>query len=533
MKLKDKIKISLFPSIVRFLHAIGFRWEKLGKLTFFNNSVLLAQAKSLGKFKIENTDKPQNIYVLLMLPQSPFHLYVEALLALGLKKKGHKITFIIDDNTLPIQEFKRRGSEAIWNTQAETAFAYASKFLNTAGLKYISISEFIKDAPIKLEYKEKYAPVLEASLLKHYKVGVVTDDLQDVVHRTNLFKKAIGITDYIGEKLVKLKVDKVIMNHGIYSTWGPPYQVLDAHNIPILVHSRAKKKYAQVFNWNKTGDSWDVIDEWNRVKDIDLTEAQLTEVSDYIDTRVMHKDDVTVYNFGDKTSKEETINSLGIDVTKPVYTLFTNVLWDAASAHREITFKNPVKWVIETVKWFNEHPEKQLIVKIHPAEIIAGTNMPFYDIIHNAVTPKDNVKIIKPDAKVNSWSIYEITDLGLVHTTTAGMELPLVDKPCVVVSQTHYRGKRFTIDVNSIDEYFEVLDSFNVSDYNLEKNKKEALKYAYLLFIRYQTPFEMFFEDKPSDFKAYKFNSMDDYLRHDNYSYIISSIENREPIFNK
>ncbi|RPD91720.1 hypothetical protein EGM88_14365 [Aureibaculum marinum] len=533
MKLKDKIKINVFPSVVSFLHALGFSWEKLGRFSFFSKSVLLAQAKLLGKFEVDPVAKPQKIYVLLMLSQSTFHLYIEVLLALGLKKKGHQVTFIIDDNTLPIQEFKRRGSEHKWDNQTETAFAYASKFLDDSGLNYFTISEFIKDAPSELEYKDKYAPVLEASLLKHYKVGSLSKNLPDIENRTKLFKKAIGITDYIGEKLVKLKVDKVIMNHGIYSTWGPPYQVLDAHNIPILVHSRAKKKYAQVFNWNKTGDSWDVIDEWNRVKDIELTEAQLKEITDYIGTRIMHKDDVTVYNFGNKTSKEETIKSLGIDTDKPVYSLFTNVLWDAASAHREISFKNPIEWVIETVKWFNQHPEKQLIVKIHPAEVIAGTNMPFYDIIHNAVTPNDNVKIIKPDAKVNSWSIYEITDLGLVHTTTAGMELPLVYKPCVVVSQTHYRGKRFTIDVNSIEEYFEVLDNFDVNDYDLEKNRMEALKYAYLLFIRYQTPFEMFFERTPSDFRGFRFDNINDFIKYKNFNSIITNIENHQPIFSK
>lgn len=531
MKLKDRLKIYIFPGLLRFLHKIGFSWETLGKPTFFNNSVMLAQAKYLGHLTIDKIDKPQNIVVLLMLSESKFHLYIESLLALGLKKKGHNITFIIDDNTLPIQEFKRRGNENNWDEQTKTAFAFASKFLETIGLEYVAISEFIKDAP-KLNYDGKYAPVLEASILKHYKVGVVTDDLPDIKNRTELFKKAIAITDYIGKKLIALKVDKVIMNHGIYSTWGPPYQVLDAHNIPILVHSRAKKKYAQVFNWNKTGDSWDVTDEWNRVKDIELTDAQLTEVKDYIDTRIMHKDDVTVYNFGEKTGKEETVKKLGIDKSKPVYTLFTNVLWDAASAHREITFKNPVEWVIETVKWFNGHPEKQLIVKIHPAEVIAGTNMPFYDIIQNAVTPRENIKIIKPDAEINSWSVYDITDLGLVHTTTAGMELPLVDKPCVVVSQTHYRGKGFTIDVNSIAEYFKVLGNFNINDYDLVKNKKEALKYAYLLFIRYQTPFEMFYERKPSDFRGYRFDNIDDYFGYGNYDDLIDKIIYNKPVFN-
>src|SRR5690606_8487423 len=154
------------------------------------------------------------------------------------------------------------------------------------------------------------------------------------------------------------------------------------------------------------GDSWDVSEEWDNVKDQPLTDAQLQLINEYLQSRISHKDDVYVYNFGPETDKSETLKSLNLDPSKPIYTLFTNVLWDAASAHREIAFNNPIEWVIETIEWFNNHPDKQLVVKLHPAEIVIGTNMPFYDIIINKVKPKDNIKIIKPEEKVNSWSIY-------------------------------------------------------------------------------------------------------------------------------
>ena len=173
-----------------------------------------------------------------------------------------------------------------------------------------------------------------------------------------------------------------------------------------------------------------------KVKDKDLTTTEKNQINEYLKSRILHKDDVFVYNFEENLSKNETIKLLGLNPDKPIYTLFTNVLWDAASAQREIAFKNPVEWVIETIKWFNNNQDKQLIVKIHPAEVVIGTNMPFYDIISSKVIPKSNIRIIKPYEKVNSWSIYDISDLGIVHTTTAGMEMPLVYKPCIVVSKT-------------------------------------------------------------------------------------------------
>ena len=108
------------------------------------------------------------------------------------------------------------------------------------------------------------------------------------------------------------------------------------------------------------------------------------------------------------------------------------MLWDAASAQREIVFRNPIEWVFETIEWFASHPEKQLIVKIHPAEVVIGTNQPFAEMIRKKIPElPSNVRLIEPDEKVNSWSIYKVTDLGIVHTTTAGMELPLLGIPCI------------------------------------------------------------------------------------------------------
>src|SRR5690606_26875276 len=115
LRIKDKIKIYVFPPIIRGLHKFGMSYEKLGKIPFFSKSNLLAQAIEFGKFEIEKQKQPQTIYVLLMLSGSTFHLYIEALIALGLKKRGHKIIFIIDDNTLPIHELKRNGNEHNWD----------------------------------------------------------------------------------------------------------------------------------------------------------------------------------------------------------------------------------------------------------------------------------------------------------------------------------------------------------------------------------------------------------------------------------
>jgi hypothetical protein len=201
------------------------------------------------------------------------------------------------------------------------------------------------------------------------------------------------------------------------------------------------------------------------------------------------------------------------------------VLWDAASAQREIAFANPVEWVFETIEWFAKHPEKQLIVKIHPAEIVIGTNQPFADLIRERIPHfPPNICLIEPHEKVNSWSIYQVTDLGIVHTTTAGMELPLVGVPCVVVSKTHFRCKGFTIDINSKEEYFDYLKNFKIEKINRDELKTFSERYAYLLFERYQVPFDVFDEVKWTEVRSWNFNSIKGLFNIPFYENIINSI---------
>jgi hypothetical protein len=347
-------------------------------------------------------------------------------------------------------------------------------------------------------------------------------------------QKSARISALLGDYLLDQNPDRVIMSHGIYPTWGPAFQILVDNEIPVLTYSKTKRKKTEKFNWNTTGDWWDVSNEWEKVKSIPLKEEQLEKIKHYLKTRITHSEDVLVYNFGALEDRHKTLTRFDLDPHKLTYSLFTNVLWDAASAQREIAFRNPVEWVFETIEWFALQPDKQLIVKIHPAEVVIGTNQPFADLIRERI-PKlpPNVRLIEPNEEVNSWSIYQVTDLGIVHTTTVGMELPLLGIPCVVVSKTHFREKGFTVDIDSKASYFQYLYNFNKDNIERGNLKTLAERYAYLLFERYQVPFNVFDEVKWTDVRSWNFNSVEELFRIEFFENIINAIINKEEFLTK
>ena len=115
------------------------------------------------------------------------------------------------------------------------------------------------------------------------------------------------------------------------------------------------------------------------------------------------------------------------------------------------------EWITRTVQYFSGKPEIQLVVRIHPGEVLVhGTSM--LDVVRQ-VMPRlpEHIRLIGPKDKVNTYDLIEVADLGLVYTTTVGLEMALSGIPVVTAGQTHYRGRGFTIDPDSWVTYFKIL----------------------------------------------------------------------------
>ena len=111
------------------------------------------------------------------------------------------------------------------------------------------------------------------------------------------------------------------------------------------------------------------------------------------------------------------------------------------------------------------------------------------------------------------------------------MELPLFGIPCTVVSKTHYRNKGFTIDIEKKQDYFNLLKTFNKYTNQLtEKQIAYAKRYSYLLFERYQIPFDFFNELQPLNTTSLKLTEIEDLLGDRNYKLLIEGIINKKSI---
>lgn len=183
--------------------------------------------------------------------------------------------------------------------------------------------------------------------------------------------------------------------------------------------------------------------------------------------------------------------TLGLD-DRPIVIIATNVLGDSLTLGRQVFSTTMAEWLEKTVQFFSQKSDVQLIIRIHPGEVLtSGTSMA--DIAKNAVDKlPEHIHLIGPREKINTYDVVAIADLGLVYTTTVGLEMAMSGLPVVVAGKAHYRERGFTHDPVSYPDYFSILEKIliNPSKFRLNDEQLElAYRYAYLFFFEYPLPF--------------------------------------------
>jgi len=168
------------------------------------------------------------------------------------------------------------------------------------------------------------------------------------------------------------------------------------------------------------------------------------------------------------------------------------VLGDSLTLGRQVFSKTMTEWISRTVQYFLGRPDVQLVIRVHPGEVLTrGQSM--VDVVRQ-VAPRlpEHIKLIKPKDKINTYDIVDVADLGLVYTTTVGMEMAMVGLPVLVAGDTHYRGRGFTYDTDSWVAYFKLLGQIIEKPENFRLSRQQvetAWQYAYHFFFDFARPF--------------------------------------------
>jgi hypothetical protein len=304
--------------------------------------------------------------------------------------------------------------------------------------------------------------------------------------------------------------DSVIIPNGTVMELGVAYRVCRFLRIPVVTYEFSEQKQTMWLTQNDEVMKQDTELLWKRNADLKLSDAHKKKIETLISSR---KNAVLFTNFSRQWQNApsegamQTKSRLKLD-DRPIVLLATNVLGDSLTLGRQVFSKSMTEWVIRTVQYFIERKDVQLVIRIHPGEAQVK-NASIYDKIRETLPHlPDHIHVIGPKDDVNTYDVMELADVGLVYTTTVGLEMAMSGIPVEVAGKTHYRGRGFTYDPESWVEYFKILSKLLSSPRKTRLSKSQmelAWKYAYLFFFEYPHPYPWHIFFRREDFNQ---NSM-------------------------
>jgi hypothetical protein len=287
--------------------------------------------------------------------------------------------------------------------------------------------------------------------------------------------------------------DQVIVPNGMILEFGVLFAVGQYFSIPVVTYEFGEQKNRVWISQNVPVMFQDTREIWEVYKGHPFTEDQ----HEKIEKLFVSRKNATLWQQFSRQWQElpaegirKVKEKVGLD-ERPVVLLAANVIGDSLTLGRQVFSETMSEWISRTLDYFKNKDNVQFILRIHPGE--RYTDGPSVeDVVWKTfVDLPGHYHIVSANDPVNTYDLVAVADLGLTYTTTVGMEMAMSGLPVIVSGNTHYRGKGFTLDPSSWEEYYALIDQVLASPetYRLnEESYHKAWHYAYRFFFNYPFP---------------------------------------------
>lgn len=275
--------------------------------------------------------------------------------------------------------------------------------------------------------------------------SALDDEPRAAITARRFLRAAKDVLDGLNVALDRTRPDALVVLNGLFFFESIAVELARQRAIPTVCYERGFIPGTILMHSDSPDNLYDISKWWQDACKSPLTHAEERRLDIYLEDRRLGRRTMDQYWTKD-TKHDGAVRTQGGRLA----VLFTNLTWDSAVLGQEVAFPSIHAWIVAAVEWFAARPEHRLILRIHPAEVkLAGkeTREPLGDFVRARFpTLPRNIEVVEPSDPTSSYALMNSCDLGLVFTSTAGLELALLGKPVIVAGATHYRGKGFTID---------------------------------------------------------------------------------------
>jgi hypothetical protein len=450
---------------------------------------LMGQTRRVRASRRRAPGSPAKRILFFQTRSNPTHLAWAGTMAAALRARGHETRFLGCSRELASSCNNANYPEGLPASRCRTCYHYTRRFLGLSGFDTSWLGQYVGPADVtratalidgldRAQYHDfVYAGIPLGQLVRpsvgHYlRTGTIESDaISQDMYRKFLINGVL-VADASNKLLDEFDPDAVAMLCGLFM---PEYVMLRlarlrtkhvvVYEIGMLAQDALMFQHDRTMNYNDEAG-------WARYRDRPLTSDENRQLDDYLRERSAGRLSVVNYWPSAETRDQVIRESLGLDPHKKIAVLFPNITWDTAMFESEVAFTGMFDWIDRTVDYFRRHPEYQLVIRAHPAE---------------------GIVVVSSTSPISSYTLMDMADCGLSYASTTAIELAIRGVPVLVAGRVHYRGKGFTIDVESAAEYERQLDAVMSGNAPMphEQIAEIARRYAHFIFFRTSLPFDL------------------------------------------
>jgi hypothetical protein len=448
------------------------------------------------------------------------HLAIETVLAHAVLRRGGAPTFAYCGGRLPICDVMP--VNAAPPMPCHSCREYASGAIRAAGFDSIALHDVLDVAvTVKLARQrvaglttvaecEAYVDgglalgrLVRVSVAWFLSRGTLADTPETVATYRSFLVSGIVVARGVRTILQRTAPQRVFMLNGTFFAESIMAALATERGIPFGTYEKGFIHDGLVMTPGAAASRLEVPDTaWAAARETPLTDDESEAIDAYLGDRRQGGGSLDNFWRLRVEDLDRIRRELRLVPGRPLVVMFCNILWDSAVMGRDLAFPSMGAWVTAGIHWAGSHPEIDLVIRIHPAEIQLRNHptrerMAEHIAAHVASLPS-NVRVIDAEDPISSYVLMDVATLGLVYTSTVGLELAARGVPVLVAASTHYRARGFTTDPETAVDYWEGADRILAappSDAERDRSRELAKRYAALFFFRFHNVLQAVTED--------------------------------------
>lgn len=330
-----------------------------------------------------------------------------------------------------------------------------------------------------------------AGALRFFATGSLDNEphAEPIVRR---YLESALLTTFATRRLFRtIQFSSAVVTHGIYVPWGIVAEVARREGVKTSAWNVAYRKRRFIFSHDDTYHHTLLTEPSAHWENLDLSATQERELMRYLGSRREGLFDWIVFHRPTQQNAQDIARQVGVDPSKPVIGLLTNVSWDAQLHYPANAFPSMLEWLVQTCEYFATRPDLQLLIRVHPAEIsgFPPSRQPILQELAKRI-PRlaPNIIVVPPDSGLSTYGLMSLCNSVIIYGTKMGVELSSVGIPVIVAGEAWIRNKGITWDASSREEYFALLAKLPFAQRLGPAQLARARRYAYHFFFNRMIP---------------------------------------------